>query len=138
MSSLLVFNRVYILEIQSFILVLSTGLVNFCPSNLVVVPGVKKGTESRIRNTDAECAFFAVLKLKLKNLFWCCVYFFAVVKLILKYLFLLQLSTLNDFFRFSGDSVEPEALNKKALDIVHRVRDKLTGRDFNKEVSSQL
>ena len=42
------------------------------------------------------------------------------------------------FFRFSGDSVEPEALNKKALDIVHRVRDKLTGRDFNKEVSSRL
>jgi hypothetical protein len=35
----------------------------------------------------------------------------------------------------TGDSVEPEALNKKALDIVHRVRDKLTGRDFNKEVS---
>jgi hypothetical protein len=53
-------------------------------------------------------------------------------------LFLVQLSTLNDFFRFPGDSVEPEALNKKALDIVHRVRDKLTGRDFNKEVSAQL
>jgi hypothetical protein len=42
------------------------------------------------------------------------------------------------FFCLTGDSVEPEALNKKALDIVHRVRDKLTGRDFNKEVSSQL
>ena len=26
---------------------------------------------------------------------------------------------------------EPEALNKKALDIIHRVRDKLTGRDFS-------
>jgi hypothetical protein len=26
---------------------------------------------------------------------------------------------------------QPEALNKKALDIVQRVRDKLTGRDFN-------
>jgi len=30
---------------------------------------------------------------------------------------------------------EPEALNKKALDIVQRVRDKLTGKDFNKEES---
>jgi len=35
----------------------------------------------------------------------------------------------------SGESVEPEALNKKALDIVQRVRDKLTGKDFNKEES---
>ena len=35
----------------------------------------------------------------------------------------------------SGESVEPEALNKKALDIVQRVRDKLTGKDFSKEVS---
>ena len=26
---------------------------------------------------------------------------------------------------------QPEALNKKALDIVQRVRDKLTGRDFD-------
>ena len=34
----------------------------------------------------------------------------------------------------AGDSVEPEALNKKALDIVQRVRDKLTGKDFNTEV----
>ena len=33
-----------------------------------------------------------------------------------------------------GESVEPEALNKKALDIVQRVRDKLTGKDFNTEV----
>ena len=32
--------------------------------------------------------------------------------------------------------MEPEALNKKALDIVHRVRDKLTGRDFQKEVTA--
>ena len=32
--------------------------------------------------------------------------------------------------------MEPEALNKKALDIVQRVRDKLTGRDFNKEVGT--
>jgi hypothetical protein len=60
--------------------------------------------------------------------------FFAVIKIKIK-LFVLQL---RGFFRFTGDSVEPEALNKKALDIVHRVRDKLTGRDFNKEVSSQL
>ncbi|XP_064598762.1 serine/threonine-protein kinase mTOR-like [Liolophura sinensis] len=29
-----------------------------------------------------------------------------------------------------GDSVPTEALNKKAISIVHRVRDKLTGRDF--------
>ena len=35
-----------------------------------------------------------------------------------------------------GSVVEPEALNKKALDIVQRVRDKLTGRDFSKEVYS--
>ena len=34
----------------------------------------------------------------------------------------------------AGESVEPEALNKKALDIVQRVRDKLTGKDFNTEV----
>ena len=33
--------------------------------------------------------------------------------------------------------MEPEALNKKALDIVQRVRDKLTGKDFNTEVSVQ-
>ena len=33
-----------------------------------------------------------------------------------------------------GESVEPEALNKLALDIVQRVRDKLTGKDFNTEV----
>ena len=40
--------------------------------------------------------------------------------------------------KFSGESVEPEALNKKALDIVQRVRDKLTGKDFNKEVSQDI
>ena len=33
-----------------------------------------------------------------------------------------------------GGSVEQGALNKKALDIVQRVRDKLTGRDFDKKV----
>jgi len=33
-----------------------------------------------------------------------------------------------------GESVEPEVLNKLALDIVQRVRDKLTGKDFNTEV----
>lgn len=32
-----------------------------------------------------------------------------------------------------GDSNQPEALNKKALAIVTRVRDKLTGRDFSHE-----
>ncbi len=35
MSSLLVFNRVYRLEIQSVMLVFSTGFVNHCPSNLL-------------------------------------------------------------------------------------------------------
>ena len=35
MSSLLVFNRVYRLEIQSVMLVFSTTLVNCCPSNLL-------------------------------------------------------------------------------------------------------
>ena len=34
--------------------------------------------------------------------------------------------------------MEPEALNKKALDIVQRVRDKLTGKDFNTEVGPLL
>ena len=37
---------------------------------------------------------------------------------------------------------QPEALNKKALDIVQRVRDKLTGKDFDPnaclEVSEQV
>merc|ERR1712025_376996 len=37
-----------------------------------------------------------------------------------------------------GESVEPEALNKKALDIVQRVRDKLTGKDFNTEESLEV
>ena len=31
----------------------------------------------------------------------------------------------------SSAQQQPEALNKKALDIVQRVRDKLTGRDFD-------
>lgn len=30
-----------------------------------------------------------------------------------------------------GDNNQPEALNKKALAIINRVRDKLTGRDFS-------
>ncbi|XP_058788970.1 serine/threonine-protein kinase mTOR isoform X2 [Phymastichus coffea] len=32
-----------------------------------------------------------------------------------------------------GESSQPEALNKKALQIINRVRDKLTGRDFSHE-----
>lgn len=32
-----------------------------------------------------------------------------------------------------GDTNQPEALNKKALAIITRVRDKLTGRDFSHE-----
>ncbi len=35
MSSLLVFNRVYRLEILSVMLVFSTSFVNYCPSNLL-------------------------------------------------------------------------------------------------------
>jgi hypothetical protein len=35
MSSLLVFNRVYRLEIQSVMLVFSTQLLHYCPSNLL-------------------------------------------------------------------------------------------------------
>ncbi len=35
MSSFLVFNRVLIVEIQSVVLVFSTLLVNYCPSNLL-------------------------------------------------------------------------------------------------------
>ncbi len=38
MSSLLVFNRVYRMEIQSFVLVFSTPLVNQRPSNLIGSP----------------------------------------------------------------------------------------------------
>lgn len=34
---------------------------------------------------------------------------------------------------FVGDNNQPEALNKKALTIITRVRDKLTGRDFSHE-----
>jgi hypothetical protein len=37
MSSLLVFNRVYRLEIQSAMLEFLTGFVNYCPSNLYLV-----------------------------------------------------------------------------------------------------
>jgi FKBP12-rapamycin complex-associated protein len=33
----------------------------------------------------------------------------------------------------AGDGSQPEALNKKALVIVKRVREKLTGRDFLNE-----
>jgi hypothetical protein len=36
MLSLLVFNRVYILEIQTFMLVFSTPLVKYCLSNLLI------------------------------------------------------------------------------------------------------
>lgn len=38
------------------------------------------------------------------------------------------------FALFSADN-QPEALNKKALAIITRVRDKLTGRDFSHEES---
>jgi FKBP12-rapamycin complex-associated protein len=35
----------------------------------------------------------------------------------------------------AGDGSQPEALNKKALVIIKRVREKLTGRDFlNEEI----
>jgi hypothetical protein len=42
MSSLLVFNGVYRLEIQSVMLVFSTGFVNYCPPS--PPPNVKKYT----------------------------------------------------------------------------------------------
>jgi hypothetical protein len=35
MLSLLVFNRVFILETQAVMLVFSTGFLNYCPSNLL-------------------------------------------------------------------------------------------------------
>jgi hypothetical protein len=53
MSSLLVFNRVYRLEMQSVTLAFSTSFVNYCPSNLLsgyqspplpLLPCVKKYT----------------------------------------------------------------------------------------------
>jgi len=37
------------------------------------------------------------------------------------------------FVIFTADNNQPEALNKKALAIITRVRDKLTGRDFSHE-----
>lgn len=36
-------------------------------------------------------------------------------------------------FNVAADNNQPEALNKKALTIITRVRDKLTGRDFSHE-----
>ena len=44
-------------------------------------------------------------------------------------------------FYATGGSVEPEALNERAIRVIHRVDDKLTGREFGKEelsVSSQV
>ncbi len=40
-------------------------------------------------------------------------------------------ATYSDINTGSMAGQQPEALNKKALEIVQRVRDKLTGRDFN-------
>ena len=40
-------------------------------------------------------------------------------------------ATYSDINTGSMVGQQPEALNKKALEIVQRVRDKLTGRDFN-------
>lgn len=38
-----------------------------------------------------------------------------------------------------GDNTQAEVLNKKAISIVHRVRDKLTGKDFpTKDPSSSI
>jgi hypothetical protein len=44
MSSLLVLNGVYRLEIQSVMLVISTGFVNYCPSNLLSGQCVRGGS----------------------------------------------------------------------------------------------
>jgi len=37
------------------------------------------------------------------------------------------------FFSEATDKLQPEALNKKALAVVTRVKEKLTGRDFGNE-----
>jgi len=37
------------------------------------------------------------------------------------------------FLTENGGKPQPEALNKKALDVVTRVREKLTGKDFHNE-----
>ena len=47
--------------------------------------------------------------------------------------YVLNLSTI--FWGFTEPGSQPEALNEKAVKIVQRVRDKLTGRDFSKEES---
>lgn len=44
-----------------------------------------------------------------------------------------MISTAFIFAMFAADNNQPEALNKKALTIITRVRDKLTGRDFSHE-----
>lgn len=44
-----------------------------------------------------------------------------------------QQNKYNILLMFAADNNQPEALNKKALAIITRVRDKLTGRDFSHE-----
>lgn len=39
---------------------------------------------------------------------------------------------------FAEGQPPPEAINKKALAVVNRVRDKLTGRDFDSAVTSEV
>lgn len=54
----------------------------------------------------------------------------------MSYTFDLIYHTINNrcYFKFAlGDTNQPEALNRKALTITNRVRDKLTGRDFAHE-----
>lgn len=46
-----------------------------------------------------------------------------------------SLVTINVKLKIVGENSQPEALNKKALTIVTRVREKLTGRDFAHEES---
>lgn len=42
------------------------------------------------------------------------------------------------FIKEEDQGSKPEALNRKALQIVNRVRDKLTGRDFNKDEAIEV
>lgn len=57
-----------------------------------------------------------------------------------------QISSMKGINQFQGESVDrniyPEILNKKAISVINRIKDKLTGRDFQNEhvitVTSQV
>ena len=50
-----------------------------------------------------------------------------------KYQFFLQKIFLISHVSEEEGTTKPEAMNKRAVQIVNRVKDKLTGRDFNKD-----